>query len=134
MTYSLRFSALAVAALLSGCTTYTESVGTTEFADLTGTKADTRAVWYAPFMLGDAPDTKNVQVLGRTWSVSPVEDQTDVYVAQRDNNNNNAFGRPVARRTPQGIRAIELASSCRVVRSSLIQDISGRVYASVVCK
>jgi len=102
---------------------------------LAACSADTATLnWGNPLSPTVLPDTKNVQVLGRTWAVAPMPDQPAVYTAVRDNNNNNPFGKPVARRTPQALRAIELATGCQVVRSSMKQDITARFYASVVCK
>lgn len=87
----------------------------------------------AQFTLSVAKDAKFVTVLGRTWAVAPSQKQPGVWIAHRDNNFLNMFGRPAARRTPQAIRAIETATGCKVTRSAVIQDISARFYAPVVC-
>jgi hypothetical protein len=99
-----------------------------------GEKPTTTSIWVTPNAPNDASGGKNVQVLGRTWTVSPLKDKQAGYSAVRDNNDNKRFGRPVARRTPQALRAIELATGCRVVRSSMVQDTSARFFATVQCK
>jgi hypothetical protein len=75
-----------------------------------------------------------VEVWGRSWLVTPVEDQADTYWAVRDNNNNNPFGRPARLRTHQAIRAITSATGCGVIQKSMIQTISGRFQARVSCR
>ena len=75
-----------------------------------------------------------VAIMGRTWAVSQNAENPASYRAVRDNNNLNPFGRPAARRTPQAVRAIEKATGCRVVRSSLYQNVSAEFFAHVACK
>lgn len=114
----MKYVFLALAAMLSACT-YPE--------------IPTGNVWSSKLDTALPATTRHVQVLGRTWTVYPVEDQTAVYVAQRDNLDLNPFGAPSARRTPQAVRAIELATGCKVVRPSLQQDSSARFFARVNC-
>lgn len=113
----MKYPVLALTMLLSACS-----------------YADTNKYWATQLAPPVVPGTKYVQVLGRTWTVSPVADQAAVFMAVRDNNNNEMFGKPVARRTLQAIRAIETATGCRVVQSTVAQDTSARFFASVVCK
>jgi hypothetical protein len=115
----MKYVILTVAALLSACT-YPE--------------LPNENVWSSRLDTALPPETEYVKVLGRTWTVYPVEDHAGVFAAQRDNLDLNPYGAPVARRTPQAVRAIELATGCRVVRSSLVQDTSARFFASVICK
>ncbi len=95
-----------VALVLAGCTT----------ADLTG-----------------SDNAKQVQVLGRTWTVVENPEKSDAFIATRDNNNLQPFGKPVARRTPQAVRALELATGCKVIRETLWQNVSADFYADVAC-
>lgn len=89
---------------------------------------------WAAFLPGkEVADTKYVKVLGRTWTVYPAVDQTGVYVAQRDNLDLDPYGAPAVRRSPQALRAIQLATGCRVHPSTMIQDTSARFFASVTC-
>jgi hypothetical protein len=74
-----------------------------------------------------------VVVLGRTWRVWQDRETPGRYNAIRDNNNLNPFGPPAALRTPQAVRAIELATGCKVNRPGMVQDITGRFYANVIC-
>lgn len=113
----MKYPVLALVMLLSACS-----------------YADANKYWATQLATPVVPGTKYVEVLGRTWTVSPVVDQTAVFMAVRDNNNNEMFGKPVARRTLQAIRAIEAATGCRVVRETMKQDISARFFASVICK
>ncbi|MBK0326483.1 hypothetical protein I5535_04165 [Rhodobacteraceae bacterium F11138] len=86
----------------------------------------------APLCAGEA-DTRLVQVLGRTWTVSENPKQPDSYVAFRDNNNLNPFGKPVARRTPQAVRALELATGCKVIPGTLWQTVGAEFHAKMRC-
>ncbi len=86
----------------------------------------------APVSAKEAVGT-SVEIWGRSWLVTPVEDQPNTYWAVRDNNDNNPFGRPARTRTHQAIRAITAATGCRVIYKSMIQTISGRFRASVAC-
>jgi len=112
----MRYLVLAIAALLSACS-----------------EQEAQNLWSSQLATHTPPEIKYVQVLGRTWSVYPAKDQKAVYVAQRDNLDLNPYGAPVARRSPQAVRAIELATGCRAVRSTMIQDTSARFFASVNC-
>ncbi|MDU9005067.1 hypothetical protein [Sedimentitalea todarodis] len=85
------------------------------------------------FQLSGKPDGKQVEVLGRTWTVSSVADRPNAFVAWRDNNNLNPFGRPVALRTPQAVRALELATGCKVVPGRLWQDTTAEYHADMAC-
>ncbi len=115
----MKYVVLAIAALLSACS-YQEI-------------QQSQNIWAAPSPWSPSPDAKTVRVLGRTWTVEPVADQTLVYVAQRDNLDLNPYGAPAVRRSPQAVRAIEQTTGCRVVRSSLVQDSSARFFAAVTC-
>lgn len=79
------------------------------------------------------PEVKQVEVLGRTWTVSGVPDRPNAFVAARDNNNLNPFGRPAALRTPQAVRALESATGCKVVAGRLWQDTMARYHADMAC-
>lgn len=79
------------------------------------------------------PISKNVQVMGRTWTVTENPKVPDAYEAQRDNNNLQPFGRPAALRTPQAVRALQLATGCKVVPGQITQDVSARYYADMAC-
>lgn len=96
--------------------------------------AETKTPWLVPLSGKTTEGTKAVQVLGHTWTVSPAKNKTAAYVAVRDNNDNRLFGIPAVRRTPQAVRAIELATGCKVERTTMVQDTSARFYASVTCK
>lgn len=87
----------------------------------------------AEYDLSGAPEPKQVQVLGRTWTVTEVADRPNTFVASRDNNNLNPFGRPVALRTPQAVRALQLATGCKVVPGKIWQDTSATYHADMAC-
>ncbi len=78
-------------------------------------------------------EPRQVQVMGRTWTVSEDPDRPNGYVAVRDNNNLNPFGKPVARRTPQAVRALERATGCKVIRGSLWQTVGAEFHAQMAC-
>ncbi len=78
-------------------------------------------------------ETKTVSVFSRTWAVTQVADELVVYRATRDNNNLNPFGPPPRLRTLQAIAAIQQATGCKVIRSSMYQNISGQFFSQVSC-
>ena len=84
-------------------------------------------------VLFDEPESKQVQVLGRTWTVTETPDKPGSFVARRDNNNLQPFGRPAALRTPQAVRALELATGCKVVPGKLWQNTSAEYHAEMAC-
>lgn len=83
-------------------------------------------------MTGTAP-AKQVTVLGRVWTVSQVADKPGFYKAVRDNNNLNPYGPPAMLRSLQAIRALQAATGCTVVRSTLYQNMSGEFFSQVSC-
>ncbi|WP_424832804.1 hypothetical protein [Ruegeria sp.] len=85
----------------------------------------------APVVAKD--ETKTVNVLSRTWEVTQVTDAPVVYRATRDNNNLNPFGPPPRTRTAQAIAAIQAATGCKVIFSSMYQNISGQFFSQVSC-
>ena len=76
---------------------------------------------------------KTVQVMGRQWAVTQIGADPATWKAVRDNNGLDPFGRPAATRTAQGIRAIEAATGCRVVRASMYQTDTGAFVSQVAC-
>ncbi len=78
-------------------------------------------------------ESKSVYVMSRTWAVTQVSDEPVVYRATRDNNNLNPFGPPPRLRTVQAIAAIQQATGCKVIRSSMYQNISGQFFSQVSC-
>lgn len=88
----------------------------------------------APFSGKQWGDTTQVSIWGRTWAVSHSTDNPLAIKAVRDNNNQNPFGKPAKRRTIQAIRAIEQGTGCKVVQSSVYQNISAEFFATVSCK
>jgi hypothetical protein len=112
----MKFGILAVVLFVSACT-----------------EQQAQDLWPTQLATGEQPGTKYVKVLGRTWTVYPSAEQTNVYIAQRDNLDLNPYGAPSALRTPQAVRAIEQATGCGVLHASMIQDTSARFFASVNC-
>jgi hypothetical protein len=78
-------------------------------------------------------ETKSVFVMSRTWAVTKVSDSPVVYRATRDNNNLNPFGPPPRLRTIQAMAAIQAATGCKALRSSMYQNISGQFFSQVSC-
>ncbi len=87
----------------------------------------------AELQLPGQRDIKQVNVLGRTWTVSSVPHRPNAFVASRDNNNLDPFGRPVALRTPQAVSALELATGCKVVPGRIWQDTTAAYHADMAC-
>ncbi len=112
----MKFGILAIVLFVSACT-----------------EQQAQDLWSTQLATGEQPGTKYVTVLGRTWTVYPSVEQTNVYVAQRDNLDLNPYGAPSARRSPQAARAIELASGCGVLHGTMIQDTTARFFAAVNC-
>ncbi|WP_170782904.1 hypothetical protein [Ruegeria lacuscaerulensis] len=78
-------------------------------------------------------ETKSVSVFSRTWAITQVSDGPVVYRATRDNNNLNPFGPPPRLRTLQAIAAIQQATGCKPIVSSMYQNISGQFFSQVSC-
>ncbi len=78
-------------------------------------------------------ETKSVFVMSRTWAVTQVSDAPVVYRATRDNNNLNPFGPPPRLRTIQAMAAIQKATGCKPIYSSMYQNISGQFFSQVSC-
>lgn len=89
----------------------------------------------ARLSLTGAPDTptRNVTVYSRTWAVEQVSDDPVIWRATRDWNNLNPFGPPARLRTTQAIAALQKATECRVIRSSMYQNVSGQFFSQVSC-
>lgn len=85
----------------------------------------------APVVAGE--ETKSVFVMSRTWAVTQVTDEPVIYRATRDSNNLNPFGPPPRLRTIQAIAAIQQATGCKVIVSSMYQNISGQFFSQVSC-
>ncbi|MBJ6371323.1 hypothetical protein [Sedimentitalea arenosa] len=81
----------------------------------------------------DPPESTQVQVMGRTWTVTAEPDRANAFVAERDNNNLNPFGGPAAQRTPQAVRALQLATGCKVVPGRISQDVGAIYHADMAC-
>ena len=77
--------------------------------------------------------SKSVNVLGRTWAVTQIVDQPPTFKAVRDNNNLNPYGPPAALRTTQAIRAMESATGCKVILSTMYQNMSGNFFSEMSC-
>lgn len=78
-------------------------------------------------------ETKSVFVMSRTWAVTKVSDEPVIYRATRDNNNLNPFGPPPRLRTLQAIAAIQQATGCKPIVTSMYQNISGQFFSQVSC-
>ncbi len=78
--------------------------------------------------------SQSVNVLSRTWAVTQVSEAPVIYRATRDMNNLNPFGPPARMRTTQAIAAVQQATGCAVIRSSMYQNISGQFYTQVSCR
>ncbi|CUK12489.1 hypothetical protein RUE5091_03531 [Ruegeria denitrificans] len=78
-------------------------------------------------------EAKSVFVMSRTWAVTQVSDAPVVYRATRDNNNLNPFGPPPRLRTLQAMAAIQAATGCKPIRTSMYQNISGQFFSQVSC-
>lgn len=76
---------------------------------------------------------KNVQVYSRTWAVRQVSDEPVIYRATRDWNNLNPYGPPARTRTSQAVAAIQQATGCKVIRSTMYQNVSGQFFSQVTC-
>lgn len=100
---------------------------------LTARESNTLASNLSTNFVQEPKGVKYVQVLGRSWAVFPMPEFPGVFVAQRDNLDLNPYSAPPYRRTPQAIRAIEIATGCSVVKSSITQHVTARYFASVTC-
>ncbi|WP_164659712.1 hypothetical protein [Tropicibacter sp. Alg240-R139] len=77
--------------------------------------------------------TKSVGVMSRTWEVVQVADTPVIYRATRDWNNLNPYGPPPRRRSVQAATAIQQATGCRVIWSTMYEKITGQFYSQVSC-
>ena len=78
-------------------------------------------------------ETKSVFVMSRTWAVTQVSEEPVIYRATRDNNNLNPFGPPPRLRTIQAMAAIQKATGCKPIYTSMYQNISGQFFSQVSC-
>ncbi len=87
----------------------------------------------APQLFGGDVVAKQVNVMGRTWTVwQDAKDSTKAR-AQRDNNNLNPYGPPAIPRVVQASRAIQAATGCTPIRSSMYSNDMGQFYARLSC-
>lgn len=95
-----------------------------------GAQADAgNLIWLKP-----GQEIYYVKILSRLWSVVQVSDDPVVWRAVRDWNNLNPYGPPAVPRTVQATRAIEQATGCKVIASSMYQTISGDFFSQVACR
>lgn len=94
--------------------------------------AELEAEW-AAFEQAFHPEARTVTVGGRKWFVSRPDDNrpNSWKAARRDDL--APYGRPGQPRAPEGVRALELATGCKVIRSSLVQDTTAAFYADMTC-
>ena len=81
----------------------------------------------------DQTESEQVSVLGRTWTVTADPKRVNTFMAERDNNNLQPFGRPAALRTPQAVRALQLATGCKVVSGRISQNVAAVYTADMNC-
>lgn len=77
--------------------------------------------------------SRNVTVYSRTWDVRQISEDPVQYRATRDFNNFNPYGPPARLRSTQATAAIQQATGCKVIRSSMYQNISGQFVSQVSC-
>lgn len=77
--------------------------------------------------------TNEVQVLGRTWSVTQIAEQPPTYRAFRNATTQDPFGPPGSLKETQAVKAIEASTACRIVPSSFYRDVADYFYAQVTC-
>ncbi|MCF6234311.1 MAG: hypothetical protein L3J36_14600 [Rhodobacteraceae bacterium] len=127
----MKFLGLVAASLVSACSQYDIP------NDWSGTvTAPEQGVEWGKLFTNFVPEPKGikyVEVLGRSWAVFPLPQHPGVYVTQRDNLDLNPYGAPPYRRTPQAIRAVELATGCKVVKSDVVVHVTARYFTSVNC-
>ena len=78
-------------------------------------------------------DVREVTLWGRTWTIVEVADKPGTFAAKQDNNGNNPFVRPSIRKSVQAKRALESATGCRVVWSTMTKNINDTFFAPVSC-
>lgn len=76
---------------------------------------------------------KTIVVRGRTWTVAQGKQQANSFRATRDNNNLNPFVLPAAPLPPQAVTAIEQATGCKVILSSMWENPSAQFFADTIC-
>ena len=82
-----------------------------------------------------ATEVRQITVLQRVWDITQVSSAPLTYkdVRQPMPNEFFFFGPPAELKTVQAIRAVEGATGCQVVRSSMYQNISAEFFTQVVC-
>lgn len=76
---------------------------------------------------------KTVVVRGRTWTIEQGKKRPNSFRASRDNNNLNPFVSPAAPLPPQAVSAIQQATGCKVIPSSMWENPSAVFFADVTC-
>lgn len=74
-----------------------------------------------------------MKVHSRIWKVVKHSEDPVVWKAVRDMNELNPYGPPAIPRTLQATRAIEACTSCKVIRSTMYQTITGSFYSQTAC-
>lgn len=83
---------------------------------------------------GRDPEARQVQVMGRTWTVSRnLTGSSGAWMAVRDNNNFDPFGRPAYPRDLQAAQAFHAATGCRVIGSSFYKNTMAEYFADLSC-
>jgi hypothetical protein len=80
-------------------------------------------------------DIRRVETLQRVWDVTQVADVPLTFKAVRQPMPDSFFffGPPARLKTIQATSAIEAATGCRVLRSSMYQNISAEFFSQVTC-
>lgn len=69
----------------------------------------------------------------RYWEVIQTGDAPVVYRATRGYTGTTPYQKRAQLLTADAIRAIEKATGCKAIRSTVVQDISGYFYSQVAC-
>ncbi len=85
-----------------------------------------------PRYLVAGPD-QTVEVLDRQWTVHQIASDPAYFRAVRDQTQFFLFGPPARTKTSQAIAALESATGCKTIRSTLYRNVSDHFIAQMDC-
>lgn len=78
------------------------------------------------------PD-QSIEVLGRSWTVTQISSQPLYFRAVREQGDYFLFGPPSRTKSAQALAALEGATGCKVLRSTMYRNVSDHFYSQMDC-
>ncbi|MEX0287133.1 MAG: hypothetical protein AB3N23_21215 [Paracoccaceae bacterium] len=78
-------------------------------------------------------EVKTVEVYGRKWNVDQITVEPVYYRATRDQTEYFLFGPPARTKTSQAVAALQKATGCKVIQSTLYRNPSDQFITQMSC-